>query len=153
MQRQQPFTPEQFQAIYSQVPRLAVEVLVTDPAWGVLLITRQEPSWQGQWHIPGGTVFYKEPLELAVPRIAAEELGITVQMGPLLGYLEYPSEEQARGFGWTVGLVFDCKAIEVLETSQTRRFFTEVPDNTIGEQRPLLQQVLDNMSHTLKVKG
>ncbi len=153
MQRLQPYTPEQFQALYSQVTRLTLEVLVVDPQWGVLLIERQEPSWQGLWHIPGGTILYKEPVETALQRIASEELGIAVVAKELVGYIEYPTEEQERGFGYSVGMVFTCEAREVLETSDKRRFFTELPDNLIGDQRPLLQKVLSSMEKTLQVKG
>ncbi len=153
MQRQQPFTPDQFRALYSQVTRLTVEVLVVDPQWGVLLTQRQEPSWFGLWHIPGGTVLFKEPVETALLRVALEELGVAVTPKELVGYIEYPSEEQERGFGYSVGMVFTCEAREVLETSEKRRFFTELPDDLLGEQRQLLEKVLSSMEKTLRVKG
>jgi hypothetical protein len=60
-QRKQPLSHQDFAFIYSKVPRLTVEVIVVVDG-GVVLVKRQEASWQGQWHIPGGTVLYKELL-------------------------------------------------------------------------------------------
>src|SRR5687768_1353542 len=110
MKRKQPFSTEEFGFIYSRVPRLTVEVILVIEG-GVVLVERQEPSWYGLWHIPGGTVFYKERLVDAVKRVAQEELGIDVQVGELLGYIEYPSEEAERGFGWSTGIAFKCQAL------------------------------------------
>lgn len=43
---------------------------------------------------------------MTVKRIALEELGASVNVGKLLGYIEYTSEEKERGFGYTITMVF-----------------------------------------------
>jgi ADP-ribose pyrophosphatase YjhB (NUDIX family) len=146
-QRKQPLSHQDFAFIYSKVPRLTVEVIVVVDG-GVVLVKRQEASWQGQWHIPGGTVLYKEPLLQVVKRVAQEELGIEVSVAPQIGYIEYPSEEKERGFGWSVGIAFVCSPVDPVDEDVWRQkgieVFREVPENIIEEQKNIVKQVLSN---------
>jgi ADP-ribose pyrophosphatase YjhB (NUDIX family) len=144
MSRRQPFSYQEFTEIYSKVPRLTVEVLVVIGN-GIILSKRQEASWQGMWHIPGGTVLYQESVAEAVKRLAQEELGLEVSVGELLGYIEYPSEQQQRGFGWSVGLAFKCEAETQFVPSEQHQIFSELPVTMLEEQRPVCQQVLDGL--------
>ena len=59
MSTNKPFSSEEFRSIYSKVPRLCVEVIIKTSG-GIVLSLRKLPSWHGKWHIPGGTVYYKE---------------------------------------------------------------------------------------------
>ena len=43
---------------------------------------------RGMWNLPDGTVRFGERLVEAVGRVAADELGVSVPVGPLLGYIE-----------------------------------------------------------------
>lgn len=145
MKRKQPFTFEEFKAIYSKVPRLCVDLVIkTDK--GVLLTLRTKNGYENQWHLPGGTVYYREKVEDTVKRVAEEELGIEVSIEKFHGYLEYFSEEKERGFGYTVTLVFICKPIskEFNLDDQVEKvgFFKTPPENTISEQKDLLNQLL-----------
>lgn len=145
-QRKQPFTYAEFEQIYSKVPRLTVDLVVMTEG-GVVLVKRQEQSWHGMWHLPGGTVLYREKIEDAVQRIAMEELGLSVMNEKLLGYIEYPSEVQERGFGYSVSLTFLCRAdssqIDWLKWSQQEiQVFESVPENTVEEQVEVLKGVL-----------
>ena len=63
MTRKKPFSPEEFKLLYSQVPRLVVEVIVKTEI-GVALTLRKDTAWNNLWHIPGGTVFYQEYIPL-----------------------------------------------------------------------------------------
>ena len=141
-----PLTEEEFKSIYSRVPKLTVEVIIKTPS-GVVLSLRDLPSWHNQWHIPGGTVFYKEFVEDAVKRIAKSELGVDVSIIKLLGYLEYPSEEKERGFGQSVGLAFLCEtsALDFIPDAQSSSIqtFLEIPENTLLEQKEFLQKHWD----------
>lgn len=140
-----PFSPEEFKSMYSKVPRLCVEVVIKDER-GVLLTLRKLPSWNNMWHLPGGTVYYKETLEEAVRRIAKEELNIVVKVDRLLGYIEYPSEEKERGFGWSVGIAFLCRVksgtLKGGAQAQEIKYFKEIPHNTIPEAREFLEKNL-----------
>ena len=117
MGNNKPFSHEEFKNIYSRVPRLCVELVVKTPE-GVILSLRKLPSYRGKWHIPGGTVFYKEKVTDAVKRVAAEELGIEVSIRELLGYIDYDSEEKERGF--------ENKQLEPALTSPEQRPFLKI---------------------------
>jgi|SRR3989338_1093652 len=103
-----PLTDREFQYIYSKVPRLCVDVMVKSHK-GVILTLRDIEPYKNFWHIPGGTVHYRETIIGAVERIAKKELGIRVSGIEMLGFIEYPSELKLRGWGWTVSLVIGCK--------------------------------------------
>jgi len=107
---------------------------------------RQKNGYIGQWHIPGGTVLYREKVKNAVQRVAREELGTEVVIEKLVDYLEYFSEEKERGFGYTVTLVFLCKLPEksklILDNQAEKYdFFKTPPTNTIREQKDLISKL------------
>lgn len=146
IQRKQPFTYAEFEQIYSRVPRLTVDLIVMTEG-GVVLVKRKEQSWHGMWHLPGGTVLYREKIQDAVQRIAGEELGLSVTIEKLLGYVEYPSEVQERGFGYSVSLTFLCRVdsaqIDWLRWSEQEiQVFESVPNNTVEEQIEVLKEIL-----------
>lgn len=139
-----PLTPEEFQSIYSKVPRLCVEVIV-QTSEGILLTLRSLETYHGQWHMPGGTLAYQESIEGAVERIARSELGISVVMDSYLGYIEYLNEEQDRGFGCAVGLAFLCHpadptaSITLNHEASEYKMFKELPSPIIKEQGEFLR--------------
>ncbi len=147
MPRKKPFSPEVFKQLYSQVPKLTVEVIVKTEA-GIVLTLRGAKSWHNQWHIPGCTLLYQEYIEDAIQRVAQEELSIAVKKQQFLGYIEYPSEEKERGFGWSVGLVFlcttDCQLPDYNQEGEKIQVFDSVPENTVEEQKAILSQVLSS---------
>lgn len=122
MNRKHPFTSEEFKAIYSKATRLCVDLVIkTDK--GFILTLRKKNGYEGLWHIPGGTVFYRESIEKAAKRIAKEELGIGIIIKKFWGYLEYFSEVKGRGFGYSVSLVLICDPVgtELKLDNQTER--------------------------------
>lgn len=140
-----PFSYKEFSEIYSKVARLTVEVVIIQDN-KVLLTKRKLPSWHDMWHIPGGTVLYKEKVADAIARVAKEEVGVKVEVEKILGYIEYPSEERERGFGWSVGMAFQCRIIEgnisPNEDSSDVQFFNPLPANTIPEPKEFLETTL-----------
>lgn len=68
-------------------PVLAVGAIVTVDHH-LLLVTRANPPARGQWTIPGGRVEPGETLTDAVVREVAEETGLDVECGPLVGWVE-----------------------------------------------------------------
>lgn len=131
-----PLTKQEFDAIYSKVPRLTVEVVLRGPD-GVFLTKRNIEPCKGQWHLPGGTVYFGESLLIAVKRVARREIGIDVTRAEFLDYVEYPSH-YLNGLDSPVGLAF-----KVTDYSGNAAFngeaneagwFTELPDNTHAEQ-------------------
>jgi ADP-ribose pyrophosphatase YjhB (NUDIX family) len=136
-----PLSQTEFEDIYSKVPRLTVEVVVASER-GVLLSLRTSGPCRGLWHIPGGTVYYGEPLTEAVRRVAKDELCLDVRAERLLGYLEYPSH-LAQGIDWPVGIAF---GVELTQSSaqrlrthpETLDWFTRLPEAMHYEQRNFL---------------
>ena len=63
----------------------------------VLLVQRTRPPYAGAWGLPAGFVESDEPPDVAAAREVAEETGLTVAVGPLLGV--YPYTDDARGAG------------------------------------------------------
>lgn len=140
---QHPFTEEEFKEIFSRVPRLCVDLVIRSPR-GVILTLRKHYAWHGQWHIPGGTVYYEETIEEAIRRVANEEIGVRVDIPKFLGYLEYPSERTERGFGRSISLVFLCDTTDTLFKRENHdasdiRAFSELPNSLISEQRAFLE--------------
>jgi ADP-ribose pyrophosphatase YjhB (NUDIX family) len=136
---------EEYDAIFSRVPRLSVEVVILDSDLGVLLALRDIPPYEGAWHIPGGTVLFAEPLTEAVKRVARNELGVDVKPGELLGYIEYPSHYN-NGLDSPVGLAFRTELIGEAAAEGTLpegcAWFTHLPEGLYAEQRQFLARRL-----------
>lgn len=131
-----PLTPEEFHAIYSKVPRLTVEVILRRDG-EVYLTKRDIEPFKGQWHLPGGTVFFAESVEAAVRRVGKRELGIEVKTMRPNGFIEYPSHYQ-NGLDTPVGLVFEVDEFEGdLHTNKEAAeggWFSKLPENTHADQ-------------------
>jgi 8-oxo-dGTP pyrophosphatase MutT (NUDIX family) len=130
----------EFDAIFSRVPRLSVEVVIHTPERGVLLLLRDIPPNVGAWHIPGGTVLFGERLTDAVKRVARDELGLEVTVGDLLGYIEYPSHYE-NGLDSPVGLAFETTPVAG-EPTEGCAWFTRLPDGLYCEQAEFLARRL-----------
>lgn len=50
----------------------------------LLLVRRRRAPEAGCWSLPGGKVEYLERAEAAIAREAAEEVGVAIEVGPLL---------------------------------------------------------------------
>ena len=143
-----PFTPEEFKSIFSRTPRPTVEILLlTDQ--GIVLVQRQEASWHGQWHVPGGSVFYREHVADTIKRVGQEELGIGIEAIEFQEYVEYWDEVVERGFGYSIGLAHICRALEPITPEILARWqaehieiFAAIPPNTIREQQPMIEKAL-----------
>lgn len=142
---------KEFKEIYSQVPRLCVEVIVKGPQGGVVLSLRDISPCKGLWHIPGGTVYYRETLDEAVKRVAQKELGVEVKVEKLLGYIHYPSVLKETGWDCPVGIAFltKIKSGRLRGSNQGRdvRIFKTIPKNMVVEQKRFLKEVLGLRLH------
>ena len=77
-----PLAQDEFDWIFSRVPRLAVEVVIASRKRGVLLALRDFGPCRGLWHLPGGTVRFGEPVTEAVRRVALDDsLRLTLSEG------------------------------------------------------------------------
>lgn len=142
MSQSKPFSPEEFKAIFSKVPRLTVDAVIRTPTGVVLTLRKGNIGWDNMWHTPGGTLLFKEKLEDGIHRVVEEELGIKIKIIKVLGYLEYHSEEKERGFGYSVSVTMLCDYVsgelKINEDASEVKTFTTLPDNIIPEQKQLL---------------
>jgi 8-oxo-dGTP diphosphatase len=134
-----PLPQHEFDAIFSRVPRLTVEVVVVSGARGVLLQLRDAGPCAGLWSLPGGTVRFGEPVVDAVKRVAHDELEMTVDIDEFLGYIEYPSHYN-NDLDSPVGLAFRVSALDPPDTPRNCEWFTVLPDNMHDEQRAFLSE-------------
>ena len=137
-----PLPQGEYEAIYSKVPRLTVEVVMTS-CDGVFLAKRLMGPCKGLWHLPGGTVRFGEHLTDAVRRVANQELELEVGVKGLLGYIEYPSH-LALGIDWPVGIAFEAEPMDadaqVLRTgADDKAWFRVLPQQMHEEQRNFLR--------------
>ena len=132
-----PLSKDEFDSIYSRVPRLTVEVILRLPA-GLVLVKRDIEPCKGQWHLPGGTVRFGESLPDAVRRVAAYEIGVDVEVERLVGYIEYPKMHADGYAGWPVGIAFATRLVggTLAGSDQGAEVacFRTLPDNMLAEQ-------------------
>lgn len=143
MNRNQPFTFAKFKKIYSQVPRLCVDLIIRNKS-SILLTLRIKNGYLNHWHLPGSTVYYQEDIISAAQRVARDELGIEVRVNKFLGYIEYEDEKKQRGFGHTISLVFLCrpksKTLTLDDQVEKAQYFNHLPGNTISQQKEFILQ-------------
>ncbi len=86
---------ERCQAVTFLDPKLAVAVLIEHEHR--ILLGRRAPGAReaGRWSFPAGFVERGEVVEAAAVREVAEEVGLTVEIGELLGLYSYDGEEVA----------------------------------------------------------
>lgn len=126
-----PLTKSEFDSIYSKVPRLSVEVLLTNDH-GAILLTKRAIEPCTQWCVPGGTVYYGETLLEAVRRVGRRELNIDILTADFLGYVEYRSHYY-QGIDSLVALMFRVDRFTGVPTHNVEAsasgWFTEIPDD------------------------
>lgn len=141
-----PLPQEEFDQIFSRVPRLTVELVIASEDRGVLLQLRDAGPCKGLWSLVGGTVRFGEPAVQAVQRVARDELGASVDVGELLGYIEYPSHYE-HGLDSPVGLAFATELLgQASEPPPQCRWFTTLPEAMHDEQRVFLAGRLADLS-------
>jgi len=141
----QPLTSKEFDEIFSRVARLTVELIINTDEGTVLTKRAIEPGI-GLWHIPGGTVRFGETLHDAVNRVAYEELGIKVNIGEQIGWIEYPKLNAAGYRGWPIGIAFACTVksgdLRGSEQAEEVKSFTEIPADMFPEQDVFLKKLI-----------
>ncbi len=122
-------TDDEYQFIFSRVPRLCVEILLVQDG-GLLLVQRDIEPFKGFWTLPGGMVRYKETIDEALARIIFDELGVTCTEKKLLGYIDCHDDGP-----WlqSISLAFLVKFDGQLRGSDQGhnfKFFLDLPEKT-----------------------
>ena len=145
--RQSRMPLERFKQIYSQVPRLVVELFITrqsEQGTETLLTLRNIEPIKGYWHVPGGTVMKGMTLEEAVQHVANHELGTSVTDIKYAGVLEYPwYSTQPSVCDLPIGIAYQCSIIDshIRLNYQGSHFqwFATPPDPVIPEHRDFIK--------------
>lgn len=95
----------------SERPEVVVGAVVVEQG-SLLLVRRRNPPSAGRWSVPAGRVEWGETLAEAVVREVAEETGLEVLCGALLGWTESIDDDHHH-------LIFDFVA-EVLDADPPR---------------------------------
>ena len=145
MNKKYPIPQQVFDNIYAQVPRLTVELIVKTPD-GIVLTKRNIEPEIGTWHIPGGTVYFGETLHDAVYRVAQNELGVSVKINELLGYIEYPDLSKNGYKGWPIGVAFEVEIsageLKGSDQGEEVKIFNKIPENIFPDQAKFLKVYL-----------
>lgn len=136
---------EDFLAIYSRVPRLAIDVAVFYKG-KVLLALRDEEPFKNEWNLPGGTIYKDERAEEAAMRIIKQETGLDVRAGTHITFLEFPEEQRSGTSMHTISIVMEAFLVNEEDATQVDlsivSFFDTVPENTVFEHAKLIKKIL-----------
>ncbi len=136
-----PFSAEKFQELFSQTPRLCIDLIIKINQ-GILLTKRAINPLKDYWHLPGGTVLFNETIEEAVQGIAQEELGINVKNERQLGYIEFINEDRTNWRSHSVSIAFLCSTdqynFELNSEASELVIFPQIPSNIIPEQQSFI---------------
>lgn len=131
---------EDYDFIYSRVPRLCVDIFI-QRGDDLLLCYRDIEPEKDLWHLPGGRVQYGESLYDACNRIAVAEIGVPVSVRALIGFMEIPNEIQNERPRHSVSLVFACTVPTDPPESEILRFFNKCPSNINKPHSLFLKEV------------
>jgi len=137
---------KEFVSIFKKVPRVTVDVVIRDRE-GILLIKREITPEMGKWHLPGGTIHYKENILHAVKRKTHEETGLKIRIKKFLGVIEFMRWKEP-GYTHVIDLVFLANPISGKlkgnkeKCGECLKFFKKLPKNMIPEQKRIIQDKL-----------
>lgn len=139
---------EDYDFIYSRVPRICVDLLVKNPSGHILLTQRTIEPYVGHWHFPGGRIKFRESIEDAIKRIGKTELGVDlteeIHNGKvsMAGTCEFPDEYQKGQPRHSISIVHEVQLQKdvVLTAHDKYSFVLEIPDPMIPPQQEFLIQ-------------
>ena len=126
---------EMYNLIYSNSPRLCVDMIIKNESNQILLTKRDQEPYNGFWHTPGGRVRFRESIEDAIVRVCKNETGASPQQVKFVGYCEFLTEVQNGNKRHSVSLFFTMKVYGDLKDGT---WYSELPDNIIPEQKQFL---------------
>jgi len=136
-------TDEQYDYIFSKIPRLCIDIVIKTKD-GVLMSKRLIPPYKGVWHLPGGRVLFREPIDKAILPIAKNEIGVAVTKSKFLGVSEFTDERKGKLKLHSVALTFLVQySGEIKGSYQGRdfKYFKAAPNKNIPGQVKTLKTI------------
>ncbi len=126
-------------------PRLSLELILEHPREGTLLILRDKPPFENNWHLPGGFLLRGESIADCFKRISKDELGrsVEVEKGEFLGLFEN-IDDDPRGH-----ILHYVSRFKMKDSKQwfgptkegKKAFFKKLPKKVIPYQRDFLNKL------------
>lgn len=119
-------------------PYVEVAILSQDSS-AILLDHRVDEYWDG-WHIPGGR--WQNPkldVNEACSKVSQRELGVGVRFLKDIMFHKWDDHP----YGYPLSLVCLCESQKEIPETETRRFFTEVPNGMVPHHGDFLQATFD----------
>lgn len=135
---------EEYDFIYSRVPRVCVDLLISNSKGEVLLTKRDIEPYKDYWHLPGGRIKFRETIDEAIKRILNGELGYDLDVTHrIIGFCQFLEEVQKGQDRHSISIVNaiqlpDDVVIKLDNTAKDVIFFKELPYTIIPEQKEFL---------------
>ena len=99
-------------------PMVNVDLLIRNEEDEVLLTWRSDDFYGPGWHVPGGVVRFKETFEERISLVAAEELGVEVNIeeSPKPKGVQQVMHADRESRGHFVSLLFECTLCAPLDS-------------------------------------
>jgi len=127
---------EKFLKSFENVPRFAVNLIITNEEGEVLLTRRNIPPDEESWHFPGGFVLKNEPHLDALRRVASDELGLVLDENTALTLLGIFDDLDGDPRGHVIDAAFGLQVSNIssqLKTIEKTRGTLEIGFFTAGK--------------------
>jgi len=139
---------QEFLETFKKIPRLAVNLLITDHDGRVLLTKRNIPPFSGSWHFPGSFLLKNEPIADAQRRVARDEFGLELDEKADLSLLGVFDDLDGDPRGHVVDLAYgltieDSSQIKPTRETSEVKFFdkNKLPKNIGFNHRDTLHRL------------
>jgi ADP-ribose pyrophosphatase YjhB (NUDIX family) len=139
---------KEFLETFQKVPRVAINLLITDSNERVLLARRNIPPCVGAWHFPGSFLLKNESIAKAQKRIAKDEFGLEIKNKDNLIILGAFDDIEGDPRGHVVDIVYglsikDTSTIKITRETLEVKFFdkNKLPSNIGFNHRDTLSSL------------
>jgi 8-oxo-dGTP diphosphatase len=134
-----------FLKTFDYVPRVGINLLITDKKGRFLLTKRAKPPFKDSWHFPGSFILKGEKLMKCLGRIAKDELGLKLQTSraKLLGVFENINKDP-RGHVIDIVYTYQVKekiSLKPVGDTKEMKFFKKIPAEVGFNHKEVLKKL------------
>jgi len=111
---------KEFLESFRNVPRLAVNLFITDTHGMLLLTKRNNPPFIGYWHLPGSFLLKNETIIAAQRRVAQDELGFRLSEYVELLLLDAFDDIEEDPRGHVVDIIYGMRVKDFSQIKPTK---------------------------------